>query len=295
MESKINVSIIIPTYNRSKSILALLNSLDKQITKEIEVLIIEQKYNFSKMYGKFLSKHNAQFKYFYLKQQSLPAARNKGVENSNGDIILFLDDDVIVENSLVTNHLNNYRDKNIGGIAGRVITPGQKNDINNEHVGRISLIGNFSDGFSSKIRQEVDTVIGCNSSWRKKLLQEIGGFDEKFTGNAIREDSDVSLRVKNLGYKIIFDPSSTVTHCRAIKGGSRKSEGRDKWYFDFFSNEVYFFLKHRPKILLPILILSKYEWFIRSFFGFTRGQTVLSSLFTPILGIINGIHKYKKV
>ena len=294
MEYKLKLSIVIPTYNREDSALNLIDELFKLLNKDTEIIVVEQKYNNSDKFSNLLKKKNIKIKYFFLKEASLPHARNIGIQNASGEIILFLDDDVKVSDMLLESHIKNYSDKRIGGVAGRVITPGQKIETNKTNVGRINIFGNFSDGFSSSVRQEVDTVIGCNSSWRKDILLKLGGFDEEYTGNAIREDSDMSLRVKKLGYKIIFDPKSEVVHLRAPEGGSRKSEGRIKWYFDFFSNETYFFLKHRPKLLLPLMFIQKYEWFIRCFFSFTRNQSVSSSLFTPFLGIINGGDKYKK-
>jgi GT2 family glycosyltransferase len=292
---KPEASIIIPTYNRTSSIGLLLASLKNQLNKSVELIIVEQGINNNSEISKYFNGIDSQTTYLFLKSPSLTKARNMGINASKADILIFLDDDVIAKKDLINNHLKNYKDELIGGVVGRVITPGQKIELKNYNVGKINFLGSFSDGYSSDVMQEVDTVIGCNHSWRKSLLKKVGGFDEKFTGNAVREDSDISLRIKKQNYKIIFDPSIEVIHARAETGGSRKNENRVKWYFDFFSNETYFFLKHRPKFLFPLMIITKYEWFIRSFFGFRRGVNLKLSLVTPFNGILDGVRKYKDI
>ena len=97
--------------------------------------------------------------------------------------------------------------------------------------------------------------------------------------------------MKSAGNKIIYEPTAVVEHHRAATGGARKSEGRLQWYFDFFSNETYFYLKHRPHILLPIFWLTKIEWAGRCMFGFGREVSV-RSLSTPFAGMVDGVRKY---
>ena len=67
-----------------------------------------------------------------------------------------------------------------------------------------------------------------------------------------------------------------------------------QWYFDFFSNETYFFLKHRPKVLLPIFWLTKIEWAIRCMFGFGR-EVSMRSVLTPFAGMADGVRKYRSL
>ena len=116
--------------------------------------------------------------------------------------------------------------------------------------------------------------------------------DEQFTGNAIRLESDLSLRAKKLGYKILFEPTAVVIHHRAPTGGARKSEGRLQWYLDYFSNETYFYLKHRPKILVIVFWITKLNWVIRCMFGIGR-EVSFRSFYTPFAGMIDGVRKYR--
>ncbi len=289
-----SVSIVIPTYKRAESLSRLLANLAKNIDKKIEILIVEQEINHGASYKNLAKMLGLKLRYHFLKHRSTAQAMNMGGARASGEYILFLDDDVTVTKNIVYHHRKNFSDPRVAATVGRIITDGQIIEPARTDTGRVNWLGTFRDGFSSTIRQEVDTVIGCNTMWRTSIYRKLRGIDEQFTGNALRLESDISLRAKKEGYTIIFEPAAQVAHHRAEAGGARKTEGRIAWYRDFFSNETYFFLKHRPHILLPIFLLSKTDWAVRCMFGFGREVSV-RSITTPFIGIISGIQKYKKL
>ncbi len=291
---KILLSIIIPTYKRPTSLLRLLSSLKQEIDDSVEIIIVEQEVSNVKLFKDFCRRKEIPLIYLFLKNKSTSVAKNSGVKKAKGDYILFVDDDVVVKKGLIENHLNNYSDRRTGGVGGRVVTVGQQFELERKDVGRITFFGSFTDGFSSIVNQEIQTVLGCNASWRRDIFKEVSGFDEQFTGNAMREESDLSLRIKKQGYKILFEPKAVVEHLREPVGGARKTEGRIEWYFNFFSNETYFFLKHRPKIVVPLILLTRWEWALRCMFGFGR-EVNFRSMTTPFLGVIDGIKKYRRL
>jgi GT2 family glycosyltransferase len=287
----ITISIIIPTFHRKESLMRLMKSLTNQKGIQFEVIVVEQGEENKKEIEQLGRKLGLELHYIYLPQPSMTHARNMGATAAKGEYLLFLDDDVITRPGLLENHINNFQDPKVGATTGRVITPGQPVEEGRTDTARVSMF-EVTEGYSSTIRQEVDTVVGCNMCWRTDVYKKLGGVDEQFTGNALREETDLSLRAKKLGYKIIFEPKAEVEHVRALSGGARKTEGRMKWYFDFFSNETYFFLKHRSSILLPVYLLIKLNWAMRCMFGFGR-EVSLRSIMTPKLGVLNGIKKYR--
>lgn len=290
----VELSIIIPTYRRKNSLLGLLGSLKSQLNNTMEIIVIEQGENHGTLYQKFMKGSPAVFRYRYSDTVSTSKAKNTGAKLAKGNYLIFYDDDVVVQNHAIANIIKNFSDVTVGGVAGRVVDDGRKEETQKTDVGSISLLGMFTDGFSSSIRQDVDTVIGCHAAWDKKIFDAVAGFDEAFTGNAMREESDLSLRVKQKGYRIVFDPSATVIHMREPHGGARKADDRLFWYFHFFSNETYFFLKHRPAILLPIFLLTRISYILRCMFGFGR-EVSWRSVSTPWKGIKNGIEKFIKL
>ena len=287
------LSIIIPTYKREKSLLRLLDSLIPEINGQVEVIVIEQVFNHKKKFDAFAKKHHIHFTYIFLPESSTPHAKNVGASIARGKYLLFFDDDVVVEKGILKGYKKAFvKDRN-DIVAGKVFTPGHPINPCSKNIGKISYFGKFSDDYTSDIKQEVDTVIGCNAGWRKEVFETVGGFDEQITMNGIREESDLSFRAKEMGYKIFFEPTAAVTHLREATGGGRKSEGRLKWYYNFLSNDTYFFLKYRPTWVVFVILLTRWEWFVRCMFGFGR-EVSLRSITTPFAGVVYGIRKYKK-
>ena len=289
----LKASIIIPTYHRKDSLLRLLNSISSQHERDIEVIVVEQGDRNEIEFRKFAYSKGLSLKYLFSKTLNTARAKNKGAINARGKYLIYFDDDVILHENVIGNLLADFKDPKIGCVAGRAITRSQPTDAGNKNVGRISPWSTFSDGFSSDIRQYVDTPVGCNMAFPKKLFFVAKGFDERFTG-AIREESDLALRIKQLGYRVVFEPKATVTHLQEPTGGGRKTEGRLNWYYHFLSNETYFFLKHCEKVYFLFFIMTRMHWIFRCMFGFGR-EVSFRSIVTPFLGIKDGFHKYKEL
>lgn len=291
---KIIISIVVPTYKRKDSMIRLLKSLVPQTRAHVEIIIVEQVIDNGRDFENFVKKHALNFHYYFLPDASTSHAKNVGVRHAKGKYIIFLDDDVVIEKDFLSVYQTDFTKNQYPIIAGKVLTKGHLANPESKNVGKISYWGNFSDDFGSDIPQEVDTMIGCNAGWRKDIFEKLGGFDEQFTGNAMREESDISLRAKKAGYHIMYEPHAIIHHLREERGGARKTEGRLQWYFNFLSNETYFFLKHRPIFMVPIILLTRWEWIVRCMFGFGR-EVSLRSMVTPFAGIRDGFRKYRKL
>jgi GT2 family glycosyltransferase len=87
---------------------------------------------------------------------------------------------------------------------------------------------------------------GGNCALRVKEVLAIGGFDTRYKNNAFREESDMSMRMANLGYKIYFNPKVVLTHLAAPYGGNRvKTHLYDNPAF--YKNELFFTLRFAKK------------------------------------------------
>jgi GT2 family glycosyltransferase len=142
-------------------------------------------------------------------------------------------------------------------VVGRILNKKEedKNYKAMKHTGRIShLTANQIDHFDSTVKQEVDHGQGCNFSFRKSVLKSIGGFDTRFGGSAFLEDTDICLRVKQAGFKIIFEPEAKLIHLKSDLGGCRITKPQ-QWYYWYGHNYTLLFLKHFSKtFLLPFLV-----------------------------------------
>ena len=113
---KDKVSIIIPTYNREQFLLKCFTSLFEQIHRPLEIIIIDDGSNdktfetVQKCIKKFSS---TEFKilYFYQENSGAPSARNRGIRESSGDWLQFLDSDDYLENDKISVQLDSLKEK----------------------------------------------------------------------------------------------------------------------------------------------------------------------------------------
>jgi glycosyltransferase involved in cell wall biosynthesis len=118
---KLFVTILIPTYKRAHLIDYVLDGLTKQTYKNFEVLVVLKPSGdgTEKIVNKWSS--NLRIRLIEQKQGYILDALNLGLKGAMGQIILFLDDDVIPFPNLVQNHVETYNLPNIGGVAGNVL------------------------------------------------------------------------------------------------------------------------------------------------------------------------------
>lgn len=238
------ISVIIATYNRTQKALRLAENISDQYP-DIEIVVVDQ------LNDREIDIKNTNIKYFNLEKANLSAARNFGIEKANGEILIFLDDDVEITKNTIPNHLKNYDDIDVVGVAGRVINDGEKIfDGNDLDTGKTNFLHTkFVQNFVSNKKQTVDFAYGCNMSYRKTALQKVGGFDVRFS--KIFDEIDIGVRISQFG-KINFDPDALVYHHKAISGGIRDEEKKNK------NKMIYLYYGYflRKNVLFPFSLIS---------------------------------------
>lgn len=287
-------SLCIPTFKRPDDVVRLLRELSFQRYKPENIYIIEQGENNKNRIEQAAKKYALPVMYRHLPVPSLTKARNVGISLCTSELLLFCDDDISPSKQWAEELCRGLEVTGADAITGRTVTVGQTEQPLYLKTGRFTPLGSVTGGYSSSIVQYIDSVLGCNCGFRTQIFGQVGVFDEQFTGNALREESDMSRRIRNSGGSIVFWPTAEALHLRAKQGGARKTEGRMFWYFHFFSNETYFFLKHFPHILFPLFLISKMEWILRCAFGFGR-EVSIASFLTPLRGILDGKRKYNRM
>jgi GT2 family glycosyltransferase len=118
----------------------------------------------------------------------------------------------------------------------------------------VNRFGILSDFTGTRTRY-ADTGIGCNMSFKKEVFLRCGFFDDNYTGNAYREDTDMAIRVRKAGYAIIYSPEAALIHHMDTAGGSRNAGSMDYW-LTYFKNLCYFYLKNfnSSKLLLQAVL-----------------------------------------
>ncbi|MHB8443000.1 MAG: glycosyltransferase family 2 protein [Patescibacteria group bacterium] len=240
-KNNLKATILILTIGRDSELKNLIKDLEKQSYNNFSVVIVYQ--NEDKNIDNFISKKSL-FKIIYTHKQQFTKLLNQTIKNLSTDIIIRIDDDVRIYNiNFIHNHIENYKDKNIGAIQGNVLNPNEKPN-NSFKTGKFNktLKIQTHTNYNSTIKQYIECLYGCNFSFRKSVFNTIGGFDENIIGNNYFEETDFGFRILKNNYKIIFDPKSFLVHLRAPSGGARIPD--KKLWFYYYSHNYAILLKN---------------------------------------------------
>lgn len=171
------------------------------------------------------------------------------------DYILMLNNDVFVDQNFV-DHLKNYLDfhLDIGAVQPLIYNYPERTKIWNGGGFFNRILGkSFSNRkFDANIDpKEIDWISGCAFMVRASVLKETGLLNEKYF--AYHEDVDLSLRIRQLGYKLALNPQSVIYH---IGGGSSNSSERRK---EGYQNPNVHYYNTRNQIWIIRTWLSWYE------------------------------------
>jgi GT2 family glycosyltransferase len=205
----LTTSIVIPTYRRPHDLAACLDSILEQSAAPLEIIVVDNDamQSAQAVVGQYEAKCRARrvaLHYQPSPRNSLPQARNLGTRVSQGDIVLFLDDDVILENNYLDELLKAYEEKPAAlGVQGYVINT----DKRPRFWRRIFFLGNVESGVSRVLPSiraiyplDPDTLVpcewfsGCSSSYRRSVLIEFPA-DENLIRYSFGEDLDQSYRI----------------------------------------------------------------------------------------------------
>jgi len=257
MPKVLRISLVVPTYDRDQVLLKTIDNVMRLNTAPAEIIIVDQTAEHGADVQERLRDLDKSRSIHWIRSAfpSIPRAMNIGLVQARNDIVLFVDDDIVPCNNLITAHLNAYHDERVGLVAGRVIQPWDV-DLPPQEDGAPFRF------FSNK-RQWITEFIGCNFSVRRSLAIELGGFDENFVHVAYRYEREFSERVIASGNKILFEPATTVHHLHTNRGGTRS-----------YGNQL--------RTIRPSHAVGEYYFLLRS--QYTRFK-VLKLMWHPIRGI----------
>jgi glycosyltransferase involved in cell wall biosynthesis len=197
------ISVVIPTYNASRFMPELLESLFNEALEDMEVLIVDDCSTDNTV--EVVQKYPVRV--IQMEKNGGPArARNRGVEEAQGDIIFFLDSDVLVIEGTVK-EVKDYFEINpsancvIGVCATEPLNKGfvPKYMAMFEYIHLVGTPGNKVSVFAPR----------CGAI-KKELFQRVGGYDESYKGADV-EDFELARRIIKTD-SIFLNPKMLVRH-----------------------------------------------------------------------------------
>jgi hypothetical protein len=175
----------------------------------------------------------------------------QAVQTCSGDVIVFLDDDAEAHRDWLERLSGFYPDPSIGGVGGRYInySNGVRQYLPAANVaGRLywygRLVGNMYKDFKPGHPIFVDCLLGGNMSYRVSLAKECLPARCLNHNVAFHWELDMALKIKKLGYRIIYDPGAAVDHHSAPRKipGMRTRNYEAIYYANY--NFAYIIMRH---------------------------------------------------
>ena len=261
------VSVIITAKNEATTIEECITSLFEQDYPNFEIIFIDGESN-DGTYEKASSLEN-KLKYFpncmryislSMEANSPAIGRNIGIKRSEGSIIAFTDGDCIAEKDWLINLIKALPSQ--GGIAGglniiRHFTNSKITNVIDSILSSKIGSGSSTQFFKFKNISKVDAVPTCNLAIHKKLIVEARGFNERLR---MAEDLDLCIRIRKMGYKIMYSPDAKVNHYMGIDSFFSFS----KFIFKYGFGKGKSLIENKELITHPRLLI----WILFSFLFF---------------------------
>lgn len=209
METKPAISVVIPTYNRSRLLEEVIGSLWDQTLdpRQFEIIVVDNASvdNTPELMQRLQAGSPCRLLYHRLPADSGPAkARNQGVRLAQGEIIAFTDSDCRADRDWLAKGLAAFRD-GVAFVTGPVL-------FKSEQPVR------FFSRISTPVQEEHPSYPTCNAMYRREVFLNAGGFDEtlNFTtlfGIAMEcADTDLAWRIKEQGGTNLFLRDLVIYH-----------------------------------------------------------------------------------
>ncbi len=293
-----SITVLIPTYHRTKDLARCLEAIRKQTRLADEVLLVVRDTDAETW--TFLEAFNPNSLPVRTVTVSIPgqvAALNAGLYTAQGDIIAITDDDAAPHADWLERIEAHFlSDSRIGGVGGRdwVYIGTLLLDGERKVVGRVQWFGRAIGDHHLGVGEprEVDIFKGANMSYRRSAITNLR-FDERLRGTGAQPHNDMafSLAVKRAGWKLIYDPAVAVDHHEGRRfDEDQRNKFNDIALSNVVHNETLVLLEHLSPVQRIVFVVWAVLVGTRSMYGFVQwlrflpregalaGQKLLASL-----------------
>lgn len=250
------ISVVIPTYNRLDTLQAVLEGFDRQTlpASKFEIIVVDSRStDGTEHYAqKFRSRSGFQFRYFQQENRGRSGARNRGILEASGKIIVLNDSDIIPEKTFLERHAEFHETHPTCAAVGwesRIDSLSELAFAESHPEERFRI-----HSLKRKKLHWLYFLTGNASAPRASLLKA-GLFDEAFQGYGY-EDLELGYRLHKAGLEIHYLPGAVNyhVHVRTLENQAevQRLAGR---------NAVLFYKKHKDWRIRWLLGMSPPAFF----------------------------------
>ena len=271
------VTVIIPNKDHADTLKTCLDSLDRASYKNIEILIVENNSTEPETEA-FYETLKAEARIRVLRYKggfNYSAINNFAAKEARGEHLLFLNNDIrgTITPDWLSEMLGVSQRADVGAVGARLYYP---NDTI-QHAGCVIGMGGVAGalfvglqkgrtGYLHKaaILQDLSAVTAACLMMKRRIFEEIGGFEEKLA--VAFNDIDLCLRVGEAGYRVVYDPYAELYHDESLTRGPEDDPVKVRRFqeeIEFMRTRYEGLLKRGDPYYNPNLSLKKWNYSLR--------------------------------
>jgi len=215
-----SASIIICTYNRSASLIDTLRSIREMRVREgidWEVLVVDNNStdDTAEKVEEFAKDCHIAVRYHFEPKQGKANALNRGISNARGEILVFTDDDALVDRHWLGFIVDTFNDLTPDCVGGKVLPLwlGARPDWLTDRLLNVLAVLDFGDDTYELNKEKDEMLYGVNFAFKRDFFLRHGTFNvDLCSRGAGNEDHEIFERLKRMKGRAIYHPEVVVEH-----------------------------------------------------------------------------------
>jgi glycosyltransferase involved in cell wall biosynthesis len=198
------VSVYIPAYNAAEFLSRAIDGLLAQTPPANEIVVIDD--GSRDATAEIAARYPEVTLVRHAQNSGLGAARNTGFRTARNELVASLDADCVPNPGWLAGLARHFDDPKLAGVGGRLIEGDQRTLADRWRS------AHMPQEWGNRSLRNPRFLFGCNNIFRKAAVLEAGGYDEAMRTNG--EDTDLSQRLRDKGWDLLYDPEPRAVHLR---------------------------------------------------------------------------------
>ncbi len=273
-----STSVVVPTWRRALWLERCLAGVEDQSSPPNEIIVVGRAEDIEAR--SIVGSRSRTVRWVEVGRPGHVAPVMQGIEESKGDIVAILDDDVVPETDWLQALLEPFQDPTVGCVGGRVVTPGMRARVHadagqirwyGKHVGNVAML-------PGPRPIDVAGVMECNWAWRRTVLEQLD-FDSRLDfDDASMYGLELTLQAREQGLRVVYQPAAVVANASAPRDPSLDRGDRAARTFSYSRNYSIVASNHLRGIRLAVF----WAWWM--LMGERGSYGIVSGLMDMLIG-----------